>query len=832
VSGAATDEVSELQQLRKELEETRAEARRSNERLQLALQGTLDCVTILDREFRFTFINQRAVAERDLGAIIGQSIYKVFPGTENTVFGHSYERVMRTRVPETVEGFFPPLGCWYEGYTAPCDEGIIVFFRNMDARKRAEAAWQESENRLRTTLDSVPQIIWSSLPDGTCDYFNKPWYEFTGVDAGHETMGCWHQLVHPDDRQAVQQAWRHSLATGVPLETQCRIRHHSGRHSWILARARAERAGDGAIRRWHGTCIDINGRVLADQARHASEALNRSIVEASADCIKMLDLDGYIVFVNEAGRRVMTPADGADMLGSRWIETLPESAAPAAEKAMAAALEGGVGHFTMCLAPVGAPAKWWDVAVTPVRDDTGQPIGLVAVSRDITHQKSTEERVRWTATHDSLTQLPNRVLFRERLDHAIKACGVSGGRLALLLLDADDFKQINDALGHDAGDRLLCTLAERLRTSAQQGDVVARLGGDEFAILLHDPLGDADVIDRANAILATLKAPFIHAGRVLDCGATIGASLYPAHGSGTSELLKNADIALYVAKSASRGRVKIFESQMRDAMQSRVSMLALARDALRSDLITPFYQPKINFDTGRVIGFEALLRWRHPSRGVQLPDTISAAFEDLDVAASISDRMIERAIADMRHWLDRGIDFGHVAINASAAEFRRGDFAERLLERLDAAAIPTHRVQLEVTETVFLGRGADCVEQALQTLSSRGMCIALDDFGTGYASLSHLKQFPVSIIKIDRSFVRDLEEDPDDAAIIRAVINLGQSLNIEIVAEGIETAAQHDFLVGLGCTYGQGFLYGKASPAADVPSLLAGARSVPASKAA
>jgi EAL domain-containing protein (putative c-di-GMP-specific phosphodiesterase class I) len=221
-----------------------------------------------------------------------------------------------------------------------------------------------------------------------------------------------------------------------------------------------------------------------------------------------------------------------------------------------------------------------------------------------------------------------------------------------------------------------------------------------------------------------------------------------------------------------------------------------------------------------VIGFEALLRWRHPSRGIQLPETISAAFEDIDLAAAISDRMIDGAIADMRGWLDRGVDFGHVAINASAAEFRRGDFAERLLARLTAAAIPVHHMQLEVTETVFLGRGADCVDHALKTLSAAGMKIALDDFGTGYASLSHLKQFPVDIIKIDRSFVRDLEEDPDDAAIIKAVITLGQSLNIDIVAEGIETLAQESFLAELRCNYGQGFLYGKAAPAARVPAMV------------
>jgi EAL domain-containing protein (putative c-di-GMP-specific phosphodiesterase class I) len=264
----------------------------------------------------------------------------------------------------------------------------------------------------------------------------------------------------------------------------------------------------------------------------------------------------------------------------------------------------------------------------------------------------------------------------------------------------------------------------------------------------------------------------------------------------------------------------MFDGGMRSEMQNRMSMLGMARQALREDLIVPFYQPKIDLGSGEVSGFEALLRWRHCSRGIQTPDSIAAAFEDLTTAAAISDRMIDKVIADMRLWLDQGLAFGHVAINSAAAEFRKGDFAERLLERLHQARIPTKRLQLEVTETVFLGRGADYVERALKTLSQAGVQIALDDFGTGYASLSHLKQFPVDVLKIDRSFVSELGHNADAAAIIHAVVNLGHSLNIEVVAEGIETADQAQRLTEKGCQYGQGHLFSPAVQAADVPSIL------------
>jgi EAL domain-containing protein (putative c-di-GMP-specific phosphodiesterase class I) len=288
-----------------------------------------------------------------------------------------------------------------------------------------------------------------------------------------------------------------------------------------------------------------------------------------------------------------------------------------------------------------------------------------------------------------------------------------------------------------------------------------------------------------------------------------------------AELLKNADVALYAAKAAGRANLKLFRPEMRSEMQRRLSMLSLARDALTHDLILPHYQPKIDMRTGAVSGFEALLRWVHPTMGAQSPGTIAAAFEDLSLAAEISDQMIRAVIADLVRWRDAGIDIGHVAINAAAAEFRRGDFADKLLERLHLAGLPPRLVQVEVTETVFLGRGAECVERALKLLSAAGVGIALDDFGTGYASLSHLKQFPVDLIKIDQSFVRDLEDDPDDAAIIDAVVNLGRSLGIRTVAEGVENDRQHEFVLSLGCDYGQGFLYGKATPAAEVAALLA-----------
>jgi EAL domain-containing protein (putative c-di-GMP-specific phosphodiesterase class I) len=317
-----------------------------------------------------------------------------------------------------------------------------------------------------------------------------------------------------------------------------------------------------------------------------------------------------------------------------------------------------------------------------------------------------------------------------------------------------------------------------------------------------------------------MREPFVHEGRILDCRISCGAAIFPLHSGTTHELLKNADIALYAAKAAGGAVLKMFEPKMRDHIRRRVSMIQVARAAIRDDRVIPYYQPKLDLVSASIHGFEALLRWRASNGRIGQPSAIEAAFEDLEVAAAISDRMIDRVIADMRGWLDRGIAFNHVAVNASAAEFRRDNFAERVLEQLRRAKIPTRCFQIEVTETVFLGRGAEYVHRALALLSTQGVKIALDDFGTGYASLRHLKEFPVDIIKIDQSFVRDMEVDPGDEAIIRAVINLGRSLGIAVVAEGIEATAQAEHLLRLGCDFGQGFLFSKAVPASRVSAMV------------
>jgi diguanylate cyclase (GGDEF)-like protein/PAS domain S-box-containing protein len=679
--------------------------------------------------------------------------------------------------------------------------------------RAAEHQLRESEENLRHTIELSPHIPWMAAPDGSIIDIGPRLFESTGARREDALGSSWLEMLHPDDIAHTMAAWGESIATGKSVETEYRLRAADGSYRWCRATAGNRRSPDGEIIRWYGTVEDIQDRKLAETALCEAEALNREILDVSPDSIVLLDDDGSIIFLNSTAAKILGQS-ASEAAGKPWIRMLSPRLRPAARRALIEARDGRTARFTGNEDADG-PGRWWDATVTPVLSESRGR--FLVVSRDVTENKVAEDKLRWLANHDSLTSLPNRLFLQHKIEEYLRDAEDAGAPLALLLFDLDDFKRTNDALGHDAGDALLCAFAARLEMAKRPDDVVARLGGDEFALVLNG-VGTAEEVGAAfERITRSLREPCLYGGGVLECSASVGVSFFPRHGTTRSELLKHADIALYAAKADGGGTFKLFEPGMQRDVEDRLSMLSLAKDALWNDWIEPFYQPKYRLATGELEGFEALLRWRDPARGVQGPDTIAAAFKDLDLAAQIRDRMIDRVIADMRSWLRAGISFGHVAVNAAAAEFKRGSFAELLLAKLQAAEIPPECFQLEVTETVFLGRGAEYVETALKTLSSAGVKIALDDFGTGFASLSHLKRFPVDIIKIDRSFVRDLHRDPDDAAIINAVIQLSRSLGISVVAEGIETACQHQFLVQAGCAVGQGFLYSEAVARDRVP---------------
>lgn len=437
----------------------------------------------------------------------------------------------------------------------------------------------------------------------------------------------------------------------------------------------------------------------------------------------------------------------------------------------------------------------------------------------IAAQSKLSDQLRYLAEHDELTGLPRRDLFYKRLTKAMREAEKTGTQAALLFVDVDHFKQINDSLGHDAGDALLCGFAQRLRDTLRRTDVAARLGGDEFGLILSGIDRREQIADVVRSLNQRLQEPVRHRGRMIICKASIGVAVYPDHARDAKGLLKCADLALGEAK-LSRGRAEIFEPRLMEDFNRQSEMLSVARRGLEAGRIVVHYQPKIDLKTNALVGFEALVRCQTSDNVIIMPDNFSPAFEDRELAAGITRKMISAVLGDIRAWVDRGLAFGHVAINTGAADFRSDTFAEMLLGEIASRGLAPHMIELEVTEGVFLGRGSQHVARALTLLSKAGMRIALDDFGTGYASLAHLKAFRVDVLKIDRSFISGIGTNFDDTAIVRAVIGLGESLGIATVAEGIETEAQANYVRSQGCDIGQGFLFGHARPAEFVPIMI------------
>jgi diguanylate cyclase (GGDEF)-like protein/PAS domain S-box-containing protein len=541
--------------------------------------------------------------------------------------------------------------------------------------------------------------------------------------------------------------------------------------------------------------------------REKSEFFTQTILRSSTDYTLILDDQHKIVFLNhpDADRR-----QDERLMGMAWLDLLPREDRRAGENVLSRVAAGLPATLVTSHCDPCGRRRWFHTAANQVADDSGR---IIVVARDISQQKNSEEEALWMALHDPLTGLPNRTVLQDRLDQQFATA--TGQKAGLLIIDVDNFKTINDTLGHDAGDALLCAFAERLRKAAGADDLVTRTGGDEFALVIAAG-SDQDLERAGERIYAALREPFFHEGRLLECGASIGASLLSRDGLSRSEILKTADIALYAAKSSGRGQLKIFKPHMMTEVLRRDEMMVCAREALRADRIVPFFQPKICLQTWSIIGFEALLRWTDAKGTLRGPADLKAAFEDPQLGAALNERMIVRTLDQMQMWTRAGVPFKHIAINSTAADFRRPGFAERLLDQLDRRDLAPTTLQLEVTETVFLGRGAGYVEDALRTLSSHGVRVALDDFGTGYASLSHLSEFPIDILKIDRSFVGQLGQSSEADAIAEAVINLGACLGREVIAEGVETAAQETVLTARGCAVAQGHLYAGAIPAEGV----------------
>lgn len=446
--------------------------------------------------------------------------------------------------------------------------------------------------------------------------------------------------------------------------------------------------------------------------------------------------------------------------------------------------------------------------------------GVIMLTEEISERKKIEDQLWSLAKLDSLTGLPNRLLFNETLRDAIASADESGSNLGVALLDLDHFKEINDTLGHDAGDEVLKIVAHRLQGALGGAGTVSRLGGDEFAVLLLGHGSDDDIFELLADIKAALAEPMNLAGTLRSCSASIGVTIYPRDAAGSSDLLKNADLALYRAKSYGRGRTDVFSPDLRASIDRLVELQESALEAIQRDEFTLFFQPIVPCDPAEPTSFEALLRWRNPVHGVLAPGSFEEIFENPNVAVAIGDRVMDLALAQAAAWQADGLEFGRVAVNVTSADFAFGSLADRLKTKLDAHGVAADKVCIEVTERVFLDSRSTLLGEALLELDALGVEIALDDFGTGYASLSHIKAYPIGRLKVDRSFVMDMQDNTDNRSIVQAIVQLGRSMGLRTTAEGVEDDAQVALLRSLGCGSLQGYYFSRPLPAADVRRFL------------
>jgi diguanylate cyclase (GGDEF)-like protein len=503
---------------------------------------------------------------------------------------------------------------------------------------------------------------------------------------------------------------------------------------------------------------------------------------------------------------------GSRLDRSETLQFYPPAARAELERVRRRAIESEEG-FTL-EAPIRTAKgvdKWIRITATVEREH-GAPTRIFGLKQDITTEKNLAEQTRYLAEYDPLTHLANRGLFRKSLDALARASHSTG---TLLLLDLDGFKQVNDRFGHSQGDASLRQLAIRLKSVCAGADLIARIGGDEFAVLLDRQVAREECKELAEQIIKSFRAPVVSGSESFELGVSIGIARL---GSGPDEstaasMFTDADLALYAAKSAGKNTFSFFEHRFRDKANHRLRMIATIETALIRSELALYYQPKVRLTDGALVGFEALLRYRLPSGQMVGPGDFKCAMDDPALSLRIGSWVLKEAIGQAALWRDAGLAYGCLSINISQAQLNQPDFAQTLLDEIASRGLPPDSIEIEITEGVFLDDEANATLEQLSFIRSKGVRIAMDDFGTGYASLVHLRNFPIDVIKVDRSFVRDVLASPSDAAILECAISLASRLGKMLVVEGVEAADQLAYLQGVRCEFAQGDFFSHAVPA-------------------
>jgi diguanylate cyclase (GGDEF)-like protein/PAS domain S-box-containing protein len=692
------------------------------------------------------------------------------------------------------------------------------------ALKNSNEANKQLKERMELALLGSNDGIWDwNILDNTV-YFSPRWKEMLGYkdEELSNEVSTWSDRIHPDD---AENTWA-DVYKNVNGETEYyenihRLRHKDGHWVWIQDRGKVQLDENGKAVRMIGTHTDIT-----EQKENQLKLLHQAqMIQQTQESVNTTDLNGYITSWNR-GSESLFGYKADEVMGKHISLLYAKDTYEEFEKKIPALIDLGEYRCALYLLKKSKEEVLIDLSLSLLRDNRGKPIGIVSYLQDITERKKAEdalvaqkETLRYQAHHDALTGLPNRVLFMDRLELGIKKAKRHKEGLALFFIDLDKFKHINDSLGHGVGDNVLKIIAKRLKDIIRKEDTLARLSGDEFTLIMEELRHSKDASLLAEKILKTLAKVIVIDGQKLYVSGSIGISFYPQDATDAQSLLKYADTSMYKAKEEGRNNYQFYSPKMTEFALKRMHMQNSLRQAIDHEEFIIYYQPQINVPTNALVGVEALVRWEHPTMGLLMPDEFIPLAEESGMIVEIDQWIMSTAMKQFSQWYKEGLNPGVLGLNLSVKQLDRTDFIQKVETCIKRNDFNAKWLELEITEGQMMKRPEEVITK-LNQINTLGIGISIDDFGTGYSSLSLLKRLPINRLKIDRSFVKDIPEDEEDVAIVKAIIALAGSLKLDLIAEGVETSEQRDFLIDHGCINIQGHYYYHPMPKEEMHTML------------
>ena len=698
-------------------------------------------------------------------------------------------------------------------------------------RTLSEPDWRDDATRdaarmFRTLLGNIDGMVYRCLSDAdwTMEFVSDGATRVTGYDPSDLLFNqriSYESITWPEDRPRVRRAIDAALSARSRFDVEYRIRHADGTLRWVWERGAGLYDAAGRTLAIEGIVQDVTMRQTTLHALRAAERRYHSLFENAIEGIFRSTPDGHYLDANPALARIYGYDSPADLMeGLRDIRNQLYVDPQQREKfMMEVRIRSAVIGFESQVYRRDGSIIWISENARAVFDENGLVSHYEGTVEDVTERRTYQSRIEQQANYDALTGLANRTLLHERLRHSLHTADADGNPLAVIFVDLDHFKYINDSLGHPAGDSLLQIMSTRLRNCVREGDTVARLGGDEFVLLCHCPGGADEVPAMAERVLRVIAEPWSHELGEFHVTSSLGVALYPQDGSDPETLLKNADAAMYRAKDSGRNTLQFFTAELNDRLTERLDLERRLRKAMERDHLCVHYQPRVDLASGEIVGAEALLRWHVPDEVPVPPSRFIPIAEETGLIVELGRYVLRTACRQNRSWQDEGRQRLVVSVNVSPRQFVHDNFVDMVSEVLRETGLEAQCLELEITESMVM-EDAPRFIRILGELRQLGVQTSIDDFGTGYSSLSYLRRFPVHRLKVDRSFVTDVTTNPEDAAIVRTIIALGHNLGLKVIAEGVETPAQLEFLRRIDCDEVQGFIFSPPVPAASLGQML------------